>query len=118
VAHILSVRLTDAEHRILTQAAAEIGADVSAIVRTLIQSRARNSELREQLASLADEVRALAIQLAKLNGAGAGVEPQSGSNVAALHLALAAIIEHSLLPAAPMDRKPGLLAALNALKVA
>jgi hypothetical protein len=116
VARILSVRLTDAEHRLLAQAAAEIGADVSAIVRTLIQSRARNSELREQLAGLADAVRALSVRIDRLNAAGAGGDRQSYGDVTALHRALSAIIEHSLLPVAPMDRKPGLLAALGALK--
>lgn len=118
MAHVLSVRLTESEHRVLSNAAAEIGADVSAVVRTLISARTRNADLAREIATLAGEVRALKVRIEDQRAApgGTGDLPQTGGDIAVLRAALAAVIEHSLLPAAPIDRKPQLLAALKSLK--
>jgi hypothetical protein len=57
---VLSIRLTEAEYKILSEAAAEIGANVSTVARLIIQLR--GSDPRSLVPDLTDEARDLAVR--------------------------------------------------------
>jgi uncharacterized protein (DUF1778 family) len=97
----ISIRLDEAEHKFLAARAEQTGQSVSAVVRSLIHSASLVEAVERAIAHSHDSL------CARLS---------TPSSDAATRAALAAIIEHSLLPAAPMDRKPQLLAALKGLK--
>jgi uncharacterized protein (DUF1778 family) len=97
----VGVRLTEDEYKFLRERAEKSGQNVSAVVRSLIHSSSLVEAVERAIASSHDSL------CARLS---------TPSSDAATRAALAAIIEHSLLPAAPMDRKPQLLAALKGLR--
>jgi uncharacterized protein (DUF1778 family) len=97
----IGVRLSDDEYKLIVARAEKAGQHVSAVVRSLIHSASLVESVERAIARSTDSL------AAKLS---------TPSTDAATRAALAAIIEHSLLPAAPMDRKPQLLAALKGLR--
>ncbi|PZP60940.1 MAG: hypothetical protein DI596_05490 [Azospira oryzae] len=87
--------------------------------RTFSEKLARAVMSHAVADSFRDEVKKLSMEMSsharKLDQIHSAILATNSRDAAAIRAALALILEHSLLPAAPMDRKPGLRQALELL---